>query len=160
MPIAKPGRPTPEQFLSLIRRQERGRLKVYLGSSAGVGKTYSMLREGQRLKQQGVDVAIGLVETHGRAETAEQIGDLEIIPPRTIEYRGVTLHEMDLDAILARRPTVCLVDELRTPTPPAAATPSVIKMSRSCFGPGSTSSPRSTSNTWKASTMRSSGRRG
>ena len=112
MPIAKPGRPTPEQFLNLIRRQERGRLKVYLGSSAGVGKTYSMLREGQRLMQQGVDVAIGLVETHGRAETAEQIGNLEIIPPRTIEYRGVTLREMDLDAILARRPTVCLVDEL------------------------------------------------
>ena len=74
-------RPSPEQFLSLIRRQERGRLKVYLGSSAGVGKTYAMLREGHRLKQQGVDVAIGFVETHGRAETAEQIGDLEVIPP-------------------------------------------------------------------------------
>jgi two-component system sensor histidine kinase KdpD len=105
-------RPAPEQFLSLIRRQERGRLKVYLGSSAGVGKTYAMLREGHRLKQQGVDVVIGLVETHGRAETAEQIGDLEVIPPREFEYRGVTLREMDLDAILERRPTVCLVDEL------------------------------------------------
>jgi two-component system sensor histidine kinase KdpD len=105
-------RPSPEQFLTLIRRQERGRLKVYLGSAAGVGKTYAMLREGHRLKQQGVDVAVGLVETHGRAETAEQIGDLEIVPTRSIEYRGVTLHEMDLDAILARRPTVCLVDEL------------------------------------------------
>jgi two-component system sensor histidine kinase KdpD len=105
-------RPSPEQFLTLIRRQERGRLKVYLGSSAGVGKTYAMLREGHRLKQQGVDIVIGLVETHGRAETAEQIGELEIIPPREIEYRGVTLHEMDLDAILDRRPTVCLVDEL------------------------------------------------
>jgi two-component system sensor histidine kinase KdpD len=112
MALVEPIRPTPEQFLSLIRRQEWGRLKVYLGSSAGVGKTYAMLREGHRLKQQGVDVAIGLVETHGRAETAEQIGDLEIIPPRSIEYRGVTLREMDLDAILARRPTVCLVDEL------------------------------------------------
>src|SRR6478736_8733782 len=78
-------RPSPEQFLNLIRRQERGRLKVYLGSAAGVGKTYAMLREGHRLKQQGVDVAIGFVETHGRAETAEQIGDLEVIPPRTIE---------------------------------------------------------------------------
>lgn len=108
----EPTRRSPEQFLALIRRQERGRLKVYLGSSAGVGKTYAMLREGHRLKQQGVDVAIGLVETHGRAETAEQIGDLEVIPPRTIEYRGVTLREMDLDGILARRPTVCLVDEL------------------------------------------------
>src|SRR5947209_13984728 len=108
----EPARPTPEQFLSLIRRQERGRLKVYLGSSAGVGKTYAMLKEGQRLKAQGVDVAIGIVETHGRAETAEQIGDLDVIPPRAIAYRGVTLKEMDLDAILARRPTICLVDEL------------------------------------------------
>jgi two-component system, OmpR family, sensor histidine kinase KdpD len=105
-------RPSPEQFLNLIRSQERGRLKVYLGSSAGVGKTYAMLREGHRLKQQGVDIAIGLVETHGRAETAEQIGDLEVISPRLIEYRSVTLREMDLDAILVRRPTVCLVDEL------------------------------------------------
>jgi two-component system, OmpR family, sensor histidine kinase KdpD len=109
---AEPSRPSPEQFLHLIRRQERGRLKVYLGSSAGVGKTYAMLREGARLKAQGVDLAIGIVETHGRAETAEQIGDLPVIPPREIEYRGVVLKEMDLDAILARRPTVCLVDEL------------------------------------------------
>src|SRR5438270_5137042 len=112
MAIVEPTRPTPEQFLQLIRRQERGRLKVYLGSSAGVGKTYAMLREGNRLRAQGVDVAIGIVETHGRAETAEQVGDLEVIPPRTIDYRGVTLREMDLDAILTRQPTVCLVDEL------------------------------------------------
>lgn len=112
MAVVEPSRPTPEQFLNLIRRQERGRLKVYLGSSAGVGKTYAMLREGQRLKKQGINVAIGFVETHGRAETIEQIGDLEIIPPREIEYRGVTLREMDVDAILARRPTICLVDEL------------------------------------------------
>ena len=112
MAIAEPSRPTPEQFLNLIRRQARGRLKVYLGSAAGVGKTYAMLREGQRLKKQGVDVVIGIVETHGRAETQEQIGDLKIVPPRIVEYRGVKLREMDLDAILARRPTVCLVDEL------------------------------------------------
>ena len=71
-----------------------------------------MLREGQRLKKQGVDVVIGIVETHGRAETLEQIVDLEVVPPRIVEYRGVKLREMDLDAILARRPTVCLVDEL------------------------------------------------
>jgi len=105
-------RPSPEQFLSLIRRQARGRLKVFLGSSAGVGKTYSMLREGHRLKKQGVDVAVGIVETHGRAETLEQLADLEVIPPRTLKYRGVNLYEMDVDAILQRRPTVCLVDEL------------------------------------------------
>ncbi|HMB02251.1 MAG TPA: histidine kinase, partial [Isosphaeraceae bacterium] len=116
-------RPSPEQFLSLIRRQERGRLKVYLGSAAGVGKTFAMLREGHRLKQQGLDVAIGLVETHGRAETAEQIGDLEVIPARTIEYRGVTLREMDLDAILARKPAVCLVDELAHTNAPGSRHP-------------------------------------
>ena len=110
--MAEPARPSPEQFLQLIRRQERGRLKVYLGSNAGVGKTYAMLREGNRLKKQGVDVAVGLVETHGRVETAEQLADLEVIPNQQIDYRGVTLREMDLEAILKRRPSVCLVDEL------------------------------------------------
>jgi two-component system sensor histidine kinase KdpD len=105
-------RRSPEHFLSLIRQQQRGRLKVYLGFAAGVGKTYEMLQEGQRLKRQGVDVVIGVVETHGRAETAAQIGDLEQVPRRRVEYRGVALEEMDLDAILARRPTVVLVDEL------------------------------------------------
>jgi two-component system sensor histidine kinase KdpD len=116
-------RPSPEQFLNLIRRQERGRLKVYLGPAAGVGKTYAMLREGHRLKQQGVDVAIGFVETHGRAETAQQVSGLEVIPPRTIEYRGVTLREMDVDAMLARRPTVCLVDELAHTNAPGSRHP-------------------------------------
>jgi two-component system sensor histidine kinase KdpD len=116
-------RPTPEQFLNLIRRQTRGRLKVYLGSAAGVGKTYAMLREGHRLKAQGVDVVIGLVETHGRAETAEQIGNIEVVPPRVVEYRGVTLSEMNVDALLARRPTVCLVDELAHTNAPGSRHP-------------------------------------
>jgi len=107
-----PARPTPEKFLSLIREQQRGRLKVYLGFAPGVGKTYEMLQEGHRLRRQGVDVAIGVVETHGRADTAGMIGDLEQVPRRTIEYRGVVLEEMDLDAVLRRRPTVVLVDEL------------------------------------------------
>jgi two-component system, OmpR family, sensor histidine kinase KdpD len=105
-------RPPPEHFLSLIRDQQRGRLKIYLGFAAGVGKTFEMLQEGQRLKQQGVDVVIGIVETHGRAETAALIGDLEQVPRRRVEYRSVVLEEMDLDALLARRPTVALVDEL------------------------------------------------
>src|SRR3954471_8655552 len=96
-------RPTPEQFLTLIRRQERGRLKVYLGSAAGVGKTYAMLREGHRLRKQGLDVAIAFVATQGRARTPDQMDYLEEIPPRPIESRGVTLREMALDAILARR---------------------------------------------------------
>jgi two-component system sensor histidine kinase KdpD len=105
-------RPPPEHFLNLIQRQKRGRLKIYLGYAAGVGKTYEMLLEAQRLKRQGVDVVIGMVETHGRPETAAQIGDLEQVPRRRIEYHGVVLEEMDLDALLRRNPTVALVDEL------------------------------------------------
>jgi two-component system, OmpR family, sensor histidine kinase KdpD len=105
-------RPNPEQFLALLREQQRGRLKVYLGFAPGVGKTYEMLQEGHRLKKQGVDAVIGVVETHGRAETAALVGDLEQVPRRKVEYRGVVLEEMDVDAVLARRPTVALVDEL------------------------------------------------
>ena len=131
-------RPSPEQFLSLIRRQTRGRLKVYLGSAAGVGKTYAMLREGHRLKARGVDVIIGLVETHGRVETQDQISDLEVISPRMIEYRGVTLREMDLNAVLARRPTVCLVNELAHTNAPAASTPSATRTSKTCSTRGFT----------------------
>src|ERR1700675_3251417 len=96
----------------MIRQQQRGRLKIYLGFAAGVGKTYEMLQEAHRLKRQGVDVVIGVVETHGRAETAALVEGLEQVPRRRIEYRGVVLEEMDLDALLARRPTVALVDEL------------------------------------------------
>jgi two-component system sensor histidine kinase KdpD len=105
-------RPRPEHFLSLIRDQQRGRLKVYLGFAPGVGKTYEMLQEGQRLKRQGIDVVVGYAEFHGRADTAAQMGDLEQIPRLRTEYRGVVLEEMDLDALLKRRPTVALVDEL------------------------------------------------
>src|SRR3954447_7710204 len=105
-------RPAPEKFLSLIRQQQRGRLKLYLGFAAGVGKTYEMLQEGQRLRRQGVDVVVGVVETHGRADTAAQVGGLEQVPRRRVEYRGVVLGEMDVDALLARRPQVALVDEL------------------------------------------------
>ncbi len=105
-------RPAPERFLSLIREQQRGRLKIYLGFAPGVGKTYEMLQEGQRLKRDGVDVVVGVIETHGRADTAALTAGLEQVPLRRIDYRGVVLQEMDLDAVLARRPTVCLVDEL------------------------------------------------
>ena len=104
--------PKPERFLDLIRRQQRGRLKIYLGFAAGVGKTYDMLQEGNRLRRQGVDVIIGFVEAHGRAETIAQIDELEQVPRRRIEYRGIVLEEMDIDAVLQRRPTIALVDEL------------------------------------------------
>src|SRR6516162_8295046 len=105
-------RQSPEHFLTLIRQQQRGRLKVYLGFAAGVGKTYEMLQFGHDLKRRGVDVVIGFVETHGRADTAAQIGELEQVPRRRIEYHGVVLEEMDFDAILSRHPMVVLVDEL------------------------------------------------
>ena len=99
-------------FLQLIRRSQRGKLKVYLGYGPGVGKTWQMLLEGQRLKQEGIDVVVGLVETHGRAETAKLIEGLEVVPRRQVLYRGILLEEMDLDAVLARHPEVALVDEL------------------------------------------------
>jgi len=105
-------RPRPEQFLTLIRRHRRGVLKVYLGFAAGVGKTCEMLQEAHRLKRLGLDVVIGIVETHGRPETAAMIGDLEQVPRRRVEYKGVVIEEMDLDAVLARDPEVALVDEL------------------------------------------------
>ncbi|MEY2583097.1 MAG: two-component system, OmpR family, sensor histidine kinase KdpD [Ilumatobacteraceae bacterium] len=89
----------------------RGALRIYLGAAPGVGKTYKMLGEAVRRKSRGTDVVIGLVETHGRPETACQLGDLELMPLKEIDYRGAVLREMDLDAILARRPQVVLVDE-------------------------------------------------
>ncbi|MGA7879586.1 MAG: universal stress protein [Terrimicrobiaceae bacterium] len=105
-------RPSADDFLTIIRRQQLGKLKVYLGACPGVGKTYAMLREGHRLKERGVDVVIGYVEPHERPETIAQIGDLEIVPPRVTTYHGITLREMDVDAVIARKPTVALVDEL------------------------------------------------
>jgi two-component system sensor histidine kinase KdpD len=98
-------------FLQMIRRSQRGRLKIYLGYGAGVGKTYQMLTEAHRLKADGVDVVVGVVETHGRAGTALQLEGLEVIPRRKMEYRGIAIDEMDVDAILNRKPQVVLVDE-------------------------------------------------
>src|SRR5689334_4996963 len=94
------------------RRSKRGRLKIFLGFAAGVGKTYEMLCEANRRKQRGQDVVVGYVETHGRQGTEQQLGALEVIPRKKIEYRGATLEEMDTDAILRRRSQLTLVDEL------------------------------------------------
>ncbi|HEX7540114.1 MAG TPA: PTS sugar transporter subunit IIA [Syntrophales bacterium] len=101
-----------DAFLRLIRRAQRGRLKVYLGYAAGVGKTWQMLQEAHRLRDEGIDVVVGLVETHGREGIARLLEGLEIIPRRRQEYRGIVIEEMDLDAILARKPQIVLVDEL------------------------------------------------
>ena len=114
MPVAENSglKPTADDFLSIIRKQQLGKLKIYLGPCPGVGKTYQMLVEGNRLRRQGVDVVIGYVEPHDRQDTTAQIGELEIVPPRLIRYHGIMLKEMDLEAVLARKPTVALVDEL------------------------------------------------
>ena len=90
----------------------RGRLRVYLGAVAGAGKTYAMLNEGHRRESRGTDVVVGYVETHGRSQTQDQIGDLEVLPRKQVTYRGVTLEEMDTEAIIARHPQVVLIDEL------------------------------------------------
>src|SRR5260370_36173206 len=114
MPVAdNPNlQPGPDEFLAIIRRQQLGKLKIYLGPCPGVGKTYQMLVEGNRLRRQGVEVVIGYVEPHDRSETTAQIGELEIVPLLVAKYHGITLKEMDLDAVLARKPTIALVDEL------------------------------------------------
>ena len=104
----------------------RGKLRIYLGAAPGVGKTFAMLSEGRRAKARGTDAVVGLFETHGRPQTAAQVGDLEVIPRKTIEYRGKTFEEMDVDAVLARRPER------------ARATRSAGKTSRSCSTPAST----------------------
>lgn len=101
-----------DTFLRLIQHAQRGRLKIYLGYCAGVGKTYQMLLEAQRLREQGIDVVAGIVETHGRKETEALLENLEIIPRKTLAYRGIEITEMDIDMLLQRRPAVVLVDEL------------------------------------------------
>jgi two-component system sensor histidine kinase KdpD len=102
----------PEDFLRLIEKSRLGKLKIYLGHAAGVGKTFAMLEEAHRLKAAGVDVVIGWVETHGRKDTEALLAGLEIIPRKKVEHNGHTVEVLDVDAIFKRYPTVCVVDEL------------------------------------------------
>ncbi|MDB4874845.1 MAG: sensor protein [Gemmatimonadetes bacterium] len=103
--------PEESDFLALVQQRERGKLKVYIGSAAGTGKTYRMLNEAHDLRRRDIDCVVGFVETHRRIDTEAQIRDLEIVPRKKIEYRGVTLEEMDVDAIIARCPKIAIVDE-------------------------------------------------
>ena len=107
-------------FVTLVRRQERGKLKLYIGSAAGVGKTYRMINEAHDLRRREIDVVVGFIETHNRADTLAQLRDIEVVPRQQIEYRGVTLEEMDVDAVIARRPQVAVVDELAHSNVPGA----------------------------------------
>ena len=111
-PADRNQRPDPEALLAAAAKEGRGRLKIFLGAAPGVGKTYEMLKTAQKRRQEGVDVVVGIVETHGRGETAALVEGLELIPRRQVDYRGRQLEEMDLDAILKRRPKLVLVDEL------------------------------------------------
>src|ERR1700735_2309606 len=113
--MAGDNRPNPDALLAAIQKSEaatkRGKIKVFLGMAAGVGKTYAMLRAAQRALREGVNVIVGFVETHGRKETEALVAGLPIIPRKKVEYRGVTIEEMDLDALLAQRPQLAIVDE-------------------------------------------------
>ena len=113
-------RTSPDVFLKLIEKSRRGKLKIYIGHAAGVGKTYQMLEDAHLLKAQGVDVVVGFVETHGRADTQAKIGELEVVPRRVLVYKGKPLEEMDLPAILRHKPEVVLVDELAHTNVPGA----------------------------------------
>jgi len=110
--VSPKGPRRPEDFLELVERARRGRLKLYIGFAAGVGKTYRMLEEAHALKSRGTDVVVAFVETHGRVETAAKIEGLEVLPRKKIEYRGLAIEELDLAAVLARKPQVAIVDEL------------------------------------------------
>lgn len=112
-----------ERFLKLARSEERGRLTVYLGAAPGVGKTYRMLQDAARRQADGVDVVVGVAETHGRSETAALLEPLEVLPRHAAEYEGHRLEEFDIDAALARRPRLILVDELAHTNVPGSRHP-------------------------------------
>ncbi len=120
-------RPNPDELLARVRaeetRQARGKLKIFLGYAAGVGKTYAMLEAAHQRQAEGVEVVVGYIETHGRAETEALVANLEVIPRQQVTYRGTTLPEMDVDAVLARRPQLALVDELAHTNAPGSRHP-------------------------------------
>lgn len=122
-PIREHSRPSPDALLESAQRETRGHLKIFLGAAPGVGKTYEMLMSGRAQRADGVDVVIGVVETHGRAETEALVDGFEIVPRRTVPYRGHVLDEMDIDAILARKPALVLVDELAHTNAPGSRHP-------------------------------------
>ena len=105
-------RPTADALLARIKERERARLRIYIGAAPGVGKTYEMLQEAHALRDSGLDVVIGFVETYDRRDTQAQLKDLEVVPRRKVDYRGTTMEEMDVEAIIERAPKVCVVDEL------------------------------------------------
>ena len=123
MPANEAQRASPEALLALAKREGRGHLKIFLGAAPGVGKTYAMLAAARAEKAGGRDVVVGLVETHGRQETQALLDGLEVLPRKPIVYRNRVLHEFDLDAALARRPSLLLVDEFAHTNVPGSRHP-------------------------------------
>ena len=121
--VSNDARPSPDALLKAAQKETRGKFKIFLGAAPGVGKTYEMLLAAHRRKAEGADVVVAVVETHGRVETEAQLAGLEVIPRRPVEYRGRTLDEMDLDAVLKRRPALALVDELAHTNAPGSRHP-------------------------------------
>ena len=105
-------KPSPDEILARLARLRRGRLKIYLGAAPGVGKTYTMLADAHEQKARGVDVVVGMVDCHDRPGTEAQIGDLEVIPPRLVEHKGIVIQELDVEGVLARNSDLVLIDEL------------------------------------------------
>src|ERR1700686_2601089 len=118
-------RPSPEALLEAARREEKrvGKLRIFVGAAPGVGKTYEMLQQARARKKDGYDIVAGIVETHGRRETESLLEGLEVVARRRLDYKGQWLEEMDLDAILARRPQIVLVDELAHTNAPGSRHP-------------------------------------
>jgi two-component system, OmpR family, sensor histidine kinase KdpD len=116
-------RPSADALLARIKEEGRARLRIYVGAAPGVGKTYEMLQEAHALRARGLDVVIGCIETYGRRDTEAQVKDLEVVPRRQVEYRGVTMEEMDVDAIIHRKPEMCVVDELAHTNAPGSRHP-------------------------------------
>src|SRR3954469_13396856 len=118
-------RPSPEALLETARREESraGKLKIFVGAAPGVGKTYEMLQSARAKVKAGADVVVGVVETHGRAETEALLAGLEVLPCRRISYRDQTLEELDIDALIARRPQIAIVDELAHTNAPGSRHP-------------------------------------
>jgi two-component system, OmpR family, sensor histidine kinase KdpD len=121
--VDRDNRPSPEALLRQVAQEQRGRLKIFLGAAPGVGKTYEMLATAQAKRRDGVDVLVGVVETHGRKETESLLAGLEVLPRRRVEYKGRWLEDMDLDAVLKRRPKLVLVDELAHTNAPGSRHP-------------------------------------
>lgn len=119
----EPLRPDPARLLEQTAAPHRGKLKVFFGACAGVGKTWAMLAEAQRLRAQGLDIVVGVVETHGRKDTAAMLEGLAVLPPKRLAYRGRHICEFDLDAALARRPALILMDELAHSNAPGSRHP-------------------------------------